>query len=156
MGATRDGPFVSVPNRYFNKGPDFYGDEEDIDPSCKAIPGRTNSTQGLYHFQPDGVNDKSLDANIAAAVRTATPTNAIKHGAGIISNQLTKKEWIGSGIENTNRLMFYKATKIIDNYLSKGLVKESALTSVSGRSVLINFITDGALPTRNSKIPELS
>jgi len=145
---SKDGAYVSATGRYYNPGPAFWGAAED------ATPSTSNSTTGLYNFKtkPD-----ALEQNEANASQLEASAEVGEHAAGIgnnIANALGV--WPAMTKENNDRTGFYNATNTVDKYLNKNLIGDKTLSTPVGRADLINFLTDGTLPTGNIPISNLS
>ena len=147
-----DGTMVYPTGRYYNTGPEFFGDTEDLSP-----PSNTGSTQGAYSFNPDAPNDKSTEANKAAMDRVGSGPKAIQHGAGIVGNLLNQSVWNGSTKEQIHRQAFYNATNWANALIDANkLINFPNLGSDKGKTDLINFFVDGTLPIGGAKIGDLT
>ncbi len=138
-----DGEIIYRTGRYFNRGPGFIGSISD-----NRSPSPTASTEGLYSFEPDQVNNSSRGANSAASARTRSVANAGSEAAGLISNQLNTAIWKASAKESDHRRAYYNSTLWTKAFIDAGkLVNFSQLASGKGKADLINFMLDGTMTT---------
>ncbi len=130
---SKDGAIITQPGKYFNIGPKFYGMG-----NGGQDPEPTASTSGMGG---EAVNQaRNNSANGAAGALG-------EEGAGVIANQFNTKIWNALGKEGEYRQGFYNATNAIDNYTSNNRIGGSQLSGGADRTMLINFLTDGYLPT---------
>ena len=130
-----DGPVVFDPSRYHVQA-QFYG---------AAFDG--TSTQDIASLRGNAIPGKSAGNNGGALG---------KNGIGIFKNAYFYSYNVALGDESKNRNRFYDATNIVDDYLNKNSIKDATLTGVSGRNSLVNFLTDGTLPTDGLNTKDLS
>jgi RHS repeat-associated protein len=129
----KDGAIVYQAGKYYQKGPKFYGMADG-----GQDPEPTASTSGM-----GGGAVNSARNNVANAAAGALG----EEGAGVIANQFNKKIWNALGKEKELRKGFYNATNMVDAYRSNNLIGDKSLLNASGRTGLINFLTDGSLNT---------
>ena len=129
----KDGPIVYRSGKYYNKGPKFYGLADG-----GQDPEPTASTSGMGGA---AVNQGRNNAANGAAGALG------EEGAGVVANQFNKKIWGALGDEGKLRRGFYNATNMVDYYRTNNLIGDKLLLNASGRSGLINFLTDGSLNT---------
>ena len=140
----KDGAYISTPGRYFNSGPKFNGlPPGSMEPSAATKP--------VGDYYEDNAMAKSTGVN-----KIGNAAAAIKEAYEIGENLSNIKVWNAMSKEGTDRYSFYTATKLIDKYLDKNLIGDKQIVDGQGRVDLINFITDGTLPTRGSKIEGLT
>lgn len=130
---SKDGAIITQPGKYYNNGPKFYGMA-----NGGQDPEPTASTSGMGGA---AVNQARNNAANGAAGALG------EEGAGVIANQFNKKIWTALGKEGTYRQGFYNATNAIDNYMSSNRIGGNQLSGGADRAMLINFLTDGYLPT---------
>ncbi len=70
-----------------------------------------------------------------------------EEGIGVFANQSNREIWNALGKEQELRKGFYNATNMVDAYRSNNLIGDKSLLNASGRTSLINFLTDGFLNT---------
>ncbi|MCX6263280.1 MAG: hypothetical protein NTZ47_01890, partial [Bacteroidetes bacterium] len=129
----KDGAVVYQSGKYYQKGPKFYGMADG-----GQDPEPTASTSGM-----GGRAVNSARNNVANTLAGALG----EEGVGVIANQVNKKIWNALGKEQELRKGFYNATNMVDAYRSKNLIGDKSLLNASGRTSLINFLTDGSLDT---------
>jgi hypothetical protein len=127
----KDGAIIYEKGKYYNGGPEFYG------------TAQGSSTNGITSLKGNVTSGTSNTANGLGAGVGALG----KNGAGVIANQFNKKIWNALGDEGRLRRGFYDATNTVDNYRANNLIGDKSLLNASGRTGLINFLTDGSLNT---------
>jgi len=132
----KDGEIAYETSKYHNNGPEFNG----LPPG--SSPRATDATKpvGSYYGQ-DVMGGSSGLAKVGVAAA------AIKEGYQIGENLSNTDVWNASGREQELRRGFYDATNTVDYYRKNNLIGEKSLLNASGRTALINFLTDGTLNT---------
>jgi hypothetical protein len=132
-------------DKYFSSGPVFYGATEGgkttngITP-LKGIPG-DNSTKGLY-LNTENVN----------SIGNVVGPNGL---GGMFLNAKHQDNWKALAKEGDLRTGFYNATRMVDGYLqiNPATGENYFLGQLKGgadRTMAINFLTDGYLPTEST------
>jgi hypothetical protein len=143
----KDGPYIAPGDRYNNNGPDFFGKESITEPST------TSSTNGIFNFRQ---GPYALEESEAKAARLSSPADGLQQAVGILGNITNQDIWNGKAKEQGDRAGFYKATNLIDENLFYNKIEDKVLKNGGGRTALINFITDGSLPTGTINTKNLS
>ncbi len=126
-----DGAAYIPQGKYYQKGPPFYGLADGT------------STNGVQSLRGNATPQTMITAqNINGAGSAAGP-----NGAGVIANQFNNKVWEALGDEYNLKQGFYNATKVVDFAFQNHRIGDNELAGPIDRANLINFLTDGYLPT---------
>jgi hypothetical protein len=129
----KDGAIVYATGRYYNNGPQFYG---------AAEGGK--STNGINSLKGNATPGTTVTAQNINGVGGAVGPNGF---GGMYSNWSNQSIWKGLTKESKYRQGFYNATNVIDNYMNNNAIGGNQLSGAEDRTMLVNFLTDGYLPT---------
>lgn len=129
----KDGAIITPTGKYWNQLPKFYGLADG-----GQDPEPTSSTSGM-----GGAAVNSARNNAANGAAGALG----EEGVGVLANQWNRGLVNAFNKEGEYRRGFYNATNVIDNYLSNNKIGGNQLSGAADRSMLINFLADGYLPT---------
>lgn len=132
----KDGEIAYERSKYYNKDPEFNG----LPPG--SAPRATDATKPVGSYYGDEVMSGS-----SGLAKVGVGAAAIKEGYQIGENVSNTSVWNASGREEELRRGFYDATNMVDYYRKNNLIGEKSLLNASGRTALINFLTDGTLNT---------
>jgi RHS repeat-associated protein len=135
-----DGAITYNKNR-FNIQAQFNG-------SATDNPLRNRSFQEIESLRGNAIPGRSAGNGGGILGREGLP--------GLAQNWTNYGTNVALGVESQNRRFFYDATNIVDSYLSKNRIQDKNLIGIGGRNSLVNFLTDGTLPTDGLNTKNLS
>ena len=131
----KDGPLIYDKGKYYYNGPKFNGL-----PPGEGEPSDGTKPNGQYYG-----DDVMTSTNLG---KVGTVLSAFKEAYEIGENLSNTKVWNALGVSEPNlRKGFYNATNMVDAWQKNNMIGDKSLLNASGRTGLINFLTDGSLNT---------
>ncbi|WP_066405357.1 RHS repeat-associated core domain-containing protein [Flavisolibacter tropicus] len=130
-----DGAWQVDWSKYYANGPSFYG---------AAEGGK--STNGIQSLKGNASMQRQVLAQNINGVGGAFGANG---AGGMIVNRRSVATWKALTLEGDLRNGFYNATQMVDYYMNNNMIGNSGkdLSGGADRAMLINFLSDGYLPT---------